>query len=462
MWEVTLAKGGRAMLVLASLVRPNMDDAEQTIVYRLGGLLQLIDDYRDITQDRLQGRHTPATRGQLPYAHLRARLHDLTGALHTYYGGNAGPFTDSLSLWLDLNCLRRALRRHSPRHPRTAHRPNRPAPTDRTVDPALFPLPAAWREMNAECERAAHAFQELRDHSLPAVLPQLSVKEQIHLQHTVFRINALLFRYARLRRTRHDTQFGVLLGAITHLLDHVYDHRSPQEAQLRAIEDVVLLRRAPDPTDAFAVALATLSEAMWPQFPRPAARRRRLEEMLSTQRRTLIQGADTPLDPHTLRLLTRDKGHHSLCLYFAAVNPRFDAREASALVSFGSYMQYMDDLEDCYEDQAEGRQSLARGMTRGALRSTTMLRRAWRDLAHHYANNTANDYRNAGSWIIGFHLGMLTTCALRELTRRLPLRIQHAVDRSQDRLARRVPLLYLTPLSWARSVTREGHGPPNA
>jgi hypothetical protein len=91
-----------------------------------------------------------------------------------------------------------------------------------------------------------------------------------------------------------------------------------------------------------------------------------------------------------------------------------------------------------------------------------MLRRAWRDLAHHYANNTANDYRNAGSWIIGFHLGMLTTCALRELTRRLPLRIQHAVDRSQDRLARRVPLLYLTPLSWARSVTREGHGPPNA
>ena len=165
-----------------------------------------------------------------------------------------------------------------------------------------------------------------------------------------------------------------------------------------------------------------------------------------------MQCAETPLDPDALSLLTRDKGHHSLCLYFAAVNPDFNEREALALTSFGNYMQYMDDLEDLYEDRAEGRQSLAPGVGRGMLRSTLLLHEARPDLASYYARSTTYDYGGVGGWLVVFHVGVLFACLVRELTRRLPRRIQRSMDRWHERLGHHIPLLNVTPLSWTQST----------
>jgi hypothetical protein len=285
----------------------------------------------------------------------------------------------------------------------------------------------------------------------------LSPKEQLHLRHTVFRIDSLLCLYNTLSRRPHSTELGVLLGAITHLLDYAYDHghRQAVPTAVADVEDVVYQVKAPDSGDELQVALASLAARAWRLVPDPDSFAPWLNRMVATQQRSLAQDSGPPMDRTTLDVLTRDKGHHSLCLYFAAVNPTFDEDEAEALRPFGAYMQYMDDLEDIHEDRAEGRQSLIRGILPGALRATAAFVRALMPMFHYYRGRPERyNHRMFVAWLLLFHVGILVALATREATRLLPMRVQVAMDRYRERLAARVPLLHVVPLSAAQTIGR--------
>jgi len=313
----------------------------------------------------------------------------------------------------------------------------------------------SWREANNECRRAAAEWTALRDGPLRQVGRDLPAKEMRHLQHTVYRINSLVFLYAHLRRAGHSTELGVLLGAITHLLDYAYDHRRLSAADLRAMEEVVIAHRRPDPHDDLQAALSVLAERAWGLVADPASVRTRLADMLVTQRRSLAQSAGQPMPAGQLQQVTWDKGHHSLCLYFAAVNPDFSVGEARALRSFGAYMQYMDDLEDLYEDRAEGRQSPVARTLAGLPKATRLFRAARQDLASYYGGDRGRyNYGVFIAWLALFHVGILTAAVIREVTLLLPLRAQRGLDRCQQWLAGRVPFFQVAPLSVVRGRPR--------
>ncbi|MFF0234372.1 hypothetical protein [Micromonospora sp. NPDC005254] len=304
-----------------------------------------------------------------------------------------------------------------------------------------------WREAGRECRRVARVFDDLVAGELAAVAAVLPPAEVRHLRHTVFRINSLLYLYAKLLRRPHRTELGVLLGAITHLLDHVYDHPYAAGAEVRVFEDVVFQQLAADPDRPLQVALARLAEQAWGAVTNPAELSNRLAVMLDTQRRSQTQVGPAVADP-ALWQLTSDKGHHSLCLYFAAVNPRFGASEERALRGFGSYLQYMDDLEDLHEDQAEGRQSPVRGVLHGIGRGTLLFARALRDIRAFYPRPR----HKTGvfvSWLLLFHAGIVVGALAREITSRLPVRLQEELDRRQEWLSARIPFFYVAPLSFA-------------
>ncbi|MEO3923326.1 hypothetical protein ABGB07_05635 [Micromonosporaceae bacterium B7E4] len=302
----------------------------------------------------------------------------------------------------------------------------------------------AWREANAECRRAARLFAALSAGPLTEVSATLGEPELRHLRHTVFRINALLFLYAKLLRRPHETELGVLLGAITHLLDHAYDHRAG--ADVASFEEIVMLHRPPDRDQPLQTALATLAARAWRRIAAPALLAPRLHDMLDTQRRSLAQVGPT-LDPTPLWELTSDKGFHSLCLYFAAVNERFGAEEAAALRAFGAYLQFMDDLEDLYEDRAEGRQSPVRGVLHGVRQGTVLFRAALRDITAFYRPGRYG-VRAFVAWLVLFHLGIMVGALIRELTRRLPPGFQAGLERRQEWLSARVPFFYVAPAGY--------------
>jgi hypothetical protein len=112
LWQLTLAKGGLAMTVLGSLVHPNLESDEEALLYDMGALLQLVDDYQDAVDDDRRGLITPATRGDLSVRHLLASLHDIEARASTRYGARpARTFMDSLYLWLFSVVVARAVRR---------------------------------------------------------------------------------------------------------------------------------------------------------------------------------------------------------------------------------------------------------------------------------------------------------------------------------------------------------------
>lgn len=84
--DITRAKGGHAMAVFAGLLHPAMTPAQLAAVRELGGGLQILDDYLDVSADRLAGITTVATSGELtlaqvcrPMRELRPRLRDCLG-----------------------------------------------------------------------------------------------------------------------------------------------------------------------------------------------------------------------------------------------------------------------------------------------------------------------------------------------------------------------------------------------
>jgi hypothetical protein len=304
-----------------------------------------------------------------------------------------------------------------------------------------------WREATEECRRVHAEWVRLTAGQLAPVLAALGEKEVEHLRHTVYRINSFAFLYAKLIRRPHTTELGVLLGVITHLLDHAYDHSAGDGGRVTRVEDVVLQRCEPDPADALQVALAELARRAWHLVPAPQRLARRLDRMIDTQRRSMAQAAGN-LDPAVLTRITWDKGHDSVCLYFAAVNPDFSDREAEALRSFGWYLQYMDDLEDLYEDRAESRQSPVAGPRAGVREARRAFRTARRDLARYYgADRCAYSYRPFMGWLVLFHLGIVLACYAREVVIRLPPVVQRGLRRQHQRLARRIPFFWVAPLS---------------
>lgn len=304
-----------------------------------------------------------------------------------------------------------------------------------------------WREAGRECRRVIDVFGDLVAGDLAEVVAALPPAEVRHLRHTVFRINSLVYLYARLLRRPHRTELGVLLGAITHLLDHAYDHPEAAGSDVGVYEDVVFQRVAADPDRPLQVALAQLARRAWGTVADPAGLSARLATMLDTQRRSQAQVGPAVADP-ALWQLTSDKGHHSLCLYFAAVNPEFGAGEAAALRGFGGYLQYMDDLEDLYEDRAERRQSPVRGVLSGIVRGTALFAHALRDIRAFYPR-PRNKTGMFVAWLLLFHAGIVVGALAREVTGRLPARVQAGLDRRQEWLSARVPFFHVAPLSFA-------------
>ena len=308
----------------------------------------------------------------------------------------------------------------------------------RRAAPILPALPAA----RIECRRAAARWAELRDGSLADVLADLDEKEAHHLQQMVYRTDLLVFFYSYMRRIQHSTELGTLLGAITHLLDYVYDHGEFPAEKLHCFDRAIMWGHPVEPEDQLQLALSVLARRAWSLVGNREAVAKRLSDMLATQQRSLAQSNDRRLGENALRRITWDKGHHALCVYFAAVDPGFSETEALALRSLGGYMQYMDDFEDLYEDRMENRQSLVTGVARGIAASTWLCWRARQDLRALYRQDRARyDYRMFCSCLTLFHTGMLTAVLLREATLRLPARVRATLVNHKGRLANRVQFL---------------------
>src|SRR5207248_8671914 len=110
------------------------------------------------------------------------------------------------------------------------------------------------------------------------------------------------------------------------------------------------------------------------------------------------------------------------------------------------YMQYMDDLEDFYEDLAERRTSPVPAPARGAARATRLLLVARRDLRLHYGSSSLRGYRIFMTWLSVFHLGILMGCATREVTRRLPPPLGRLYDPTAERITERIPFFNIAPI----------------
>jgi hypothetical protein len=308
----------------------------------------------------------------------------------------------------------------------------------------------AWLTANDECRRAAAEWDKLRESALREVSAAFCPEEALHLRHTAFRINALVCLYSRLGRRPHDPELGVLLGAITHLVDYVYDHPSavPSADYIGAIEAIVLSGHPPPiVADPIQAALVHLVARAWALVAAPEALAPHLAQMLRTQRQSMRQMDGMPMDDDGLRLLTINKGHHSLCLYFAAVNPGFTREEADALRPLGAYMQLMDDIEDFHEDRSDGRQSTVSSLSCSFIQATRLFRPAMRGLIDFYhRRDPAYGIRILRACFIAFHVGILCEVILREAVRRLPARMRHALIRFHERAAARVPIFHLTPV----------------
>lgn len=107
--RLTVEKGGAGMSILGGLVNPAVDAREFALLHRLGGWLQLVDDFDDVFED--QGVLTSSNWTQVSYGSLAAELHDLSQDLGTLYGTRARPFVDGLYNWLVLVGARRVLDR---------------------------------------------------------------------------------------------------------------------------------------------------------------------------------------------------------------------------------------------------------------------------------------------------------------------------------------------------------------
>ena len=305
-----------------------------------------------------------------------------------------------------------------------------------------------WKDANNECGRVKAEFIKLDNGLLRPVTQELTKKEWLHLRHTVFRINSLMYLYSKLIRGRHDTRVGVLCGVVTHLLDYFFDHCNPLPEQVIRIREIIFLEKDPCPDEYLESALHELCRILWACIPNPQSVKNTLQEMLTTQELSLAQNSKSSnLEEREMSNLTETKGFHSLCLYFSIVNPNFTHDEASHLISFGLYMQYMDDLEDFYEDKTEKRQSPIVSIDLGFDQATRLLFKSEKDLADYY-DNTSYKYNFVWDKVLFFHRSMLFACWMRERTMGLPRWMRKIIFISKEFISEFIPFIYVAPVDW--------------
>ncbi|HSH04838.1 MAG TPA: hypothetical protein VLL52_20160 [Anaerolineae bacterium] len=307
----------------------------------------------------------------------------------------------------------------------------------------------SWYETNAECRRAEQVWKNIMVDIGGEICQNLSPKEFRHLRHSTFRINGLMHLYSTLRRQPHNTQLGVLSGMITHLLDYFYDHRLPTSAEIADMEKIISLKLKPQSSDWLENALYHLAKQTWAIIPNPHMVRDILSDMLGTQKDSLHQVEPVcKLTSEEMKHITKMKGYHSVCLYFSLANPNFTSQEANCLVSFGYYMQYMDDLEDFYEDQKESRRSLISSIDEGVDEATRLLKSAQNDLATLY-DHQGYDYHMARNKVLFYHYAIRYYCLWGEYIRALPVSIKKGLAYSQEITSRLIPFFYMAPVNWA-------------
>ncbi|NUR32120.1 MAG: hypothetical protein HOV83_40800 [Catenulispora sp.] len=84
--DITLGKGGWGVATLCALLRPRMSEAEQRVVVRIGGLLQVLDDHYDLAVDAADGIATTATRRLYSFGELVEEAIAVRREIQTYYG----------------------------------------------------------------------------------------------------------------------------------------------------------------------------------------------------------------------------------------------------------------------------------------------------------------------------------------------------------------------------------------
>ncbi len=305
-----------------------------------------------------------------------------------------------------------------------------------------------WLNANRECKRVKTELVKLNKSILAGILQELSYKEWLHLRHTTFRINALMYLYSKLVGIKHETHIGVLCGVITHLLDYFYDHHTPSSEEVMQIENIIFVKEEPANDNFLENKLHELSRIIWGYVSNQEVVKSTLQNMLSTQQASIIQNdIHSEIHAEQINNLTLLKGHHSLCLYFSILNPMFSEEEAKHLILFGHYMQFMDDLEDYYEDQAEGRISSVQSIDSDMDESTRLLMKAQPQLAEFYDNP---HYRYDFVWnkILFYHNAILLACRLRELSRQLPKPLQKIIIYSKEAISYLIPFIYVAPVDW--------------
>lgn len=305
-----------------------------------------------------------------------------------------------------------------------------------------------WLNANRECKRVKTELANLNKSLLFGISQELSYKERLHLRHTTFRINALMYLYSKLVGLKHETRIGALCGAITHLLDYFYDQCAPSSEEVTRIENIIFAKEEPNNDDLLKSTLYELSRSLWDHVSNPEVVKSTLQNMLTTQGASIIQNdIHTEIHSDQMNSLTLLKGHHSLCLYFSILNPMFSEEEAKHLTLFGHYMQYMDDLEDYYEDQAENRISSVQSIDIGANESTRLLMKAQPQLAEFY-DYPHYQYGFVWNKVLFYHHAMLLACRMRELTRRLPKSLQKIIIYSKEVVSYLIPFIYVAPVDW--------------
>jgi len=171
--------------------------------------------------------------------------------------------------------------------------------------------------------------------------------------------------------------------------------------------------------------------------------------MLSTQGLSTIQNSNYSRNTTVTDLdkITMLKGYHSVCLYFSIANPMFTKEESAHLVTFGYYMQYMDDLEDFYEDKLENRISSIISIDEGITEASRLLIEAQPDLAQFY-DREEYEYDFVWDKVLFYHKAIIFACKAREKTRLLPKFLQKWIITTKEWTCRAIPFIYVAPVDW--------------
>ena len=84
--KICRGKGALANLTVCSLVKPDIDDGETELVMALGEMLQSLDDYADVDDDKRDAIATLATLGAITLADIGAQMRALRIRLMVRYG----------------------------------------------------------------------------------------------------------------------------------------------------------------------------------------------------------------------------------------------------------------------------------------------------------------------------------------------------------------------------------------